>query len=103
MAEPSPPGNANQDQQDDGAGDAVRRRRLHFRCWHRGTKELDLLMGSFVDRHLDELTTDQLDQLEHLLHAPDLDLYNWIVSREPPRDVRSEVLNLIICFHHRKQ
>ena len=28
------------------------RRKLGFRAWHRGTREADLLIGSFADRHL---------------------------------------------------
>lgn len=80
---------------------AVRKRRLRFRCWHRGTKELDLLMGPFVDSHLDELTSTQLDQLEDLLTRPDLDLYNWITRREPvPPAADNDALQLIIKFHN---
>jgi antitoxin CptB len=80
---------------------AVRKRRLRFRCWHRGTKELDLLMGPFADRFLDELTITQLGRLEDLLTTPDLDLYNWITRREPvPPAADSDVLQLIIKFHH---
>lgn len=79
----------------------IRRRRVQFRCWHRGTKELDLLMGPFVDRFLAELTSAQLDQIEDLLTRPDLDLYNWITRREAiPTDAECEVLSLIIEFHN---
>jgi antitoxin CptB len=88
----------------DDSGDdplTVRRRRVRFRCWHRGTKELDLLMGPFADRHLDELTPAQLDQMEDLLTRPDLDLYNWITRRDPvPADAKCAVLDLIIEFHN---
>ena len=80
---------------------AVRKRRVRFRCWHRGTKELDLLMGPFVDRFLAELTDAQLDQLEHLLTVPDLDLYNWITRCAPvPADANCDTLDLIINFHN---
>jgi antitoxin CptB len=79
----------------------VRKRRLRFRCWHRGTKELDLLMGPFADSFLEEMSVAQLGQLEDLLTKPDLDLYNWIVGREPvPPNAESDVLQLIIKFHN---
>ena len=55
-----------------------RRRRLLFRCWHRGTKEMDLLLGSFADACLDALSDDQLDDLEHLMGAADTDLFTWL-------------------------
>jgi antitoxin CptB len=80
---------------------AVRKRRVRFRCWHRGTKELDLLMGPFADRHLADMTPAQLDQMEDLLSTPDLDLYNWITRREPvPSHADGEVLKLMIEFHN---
>jgi len=79
----------------------VRRRRIRFRCWHRGTKELDLLMGPFADRHLEAMSPAQLDQMEDLLTMPDLDLYNWITKRAPvPADADGEVLRSIIEFHN---
>ena len=39
-----------------------RRKRLRFRSWHRGTKEMDLLMGSFADAHLSAFDVGQLDR-----------------------------------------
>ena len=48
-----------------------RRKRLLFRCWHRGTKELDLIVGRFADAHLVDLTDAELDQFDRILEAPD--------------------------------
>ncbi len=62
----------------------TREKRLRFRCWHRGTKELDLLLGNFADRHLADLSPEQLDRLETLLDLPEPVLYNWITGQEPP-------------------
>ena len=64
----------------------TRRRRLAFRCWHRGTREMDLMLGRFADRHLTNMDDDQLDQFEMLLENNDPDLYNWITRREAPGD-----------------
>lgn len=62
----------------------VRKRRLLFRCWHRGTKESDLLLGSFAQRYVSEFGIEQLDRLEALLERSDPDIYNWMTDREPP-------------------
>ncbi len=62
----------------------VRRRRLRFRAWHRGTREADLLVGSFADRHLAEFDNAQLDRFEALLELSDPDLYDWMTGRQPP-------------------
>ena len=52
-----------------------RRKRLLFRCWHRGTREMDLILGRFADAEIASLRYDELAQLEHLIEVPDPDLY----------------------------
>jgi antitoxin CptB len=52
-----------------------RRKRLLFRCWHRGTREMDLILGRFADAEIATLTDNELFQLEHLIEVPDPDLY----------------------------
>jgi antitoxin CptB len=52
-----------------------RRKRLLFRCWHRGTREMDLILGRFADAEIANLTQGELAQLEHLIEVPDPDLY----------------------------
>ena len=52
-----------------------RRKRLLFRCWHRGTREMDLILGRFADAEIANLGDDDLGRLEHLIEVPDPDLY----------------------------
>lgn len=52
-----------------------RRKRLLFRCWHRGTREMDLILGRFADAEIADLSDGDLDELERLLEVPDPDLY----------------------------
>jgi antitoxin CptB len=52
-----------------------RRKRLLFRCWHRGTREMDLILGRFADASVAELSDTELAQLERLIEVPDPDLY----------------------------
>jgi len=80
----------------------TRRRRLKFRSWHRGTKEMDLLLGAFADAHLDSYDAADLDRYEALLIESDPDLYNWIAEREPtPQHHDTPVLRAIIAFNNR--
>lgn len=64
--------------------DAVRRRRLRFRAWHRGTKEMDLILGTFADRHLDGMNAAGLAAFERLLEEPDRELFAQISAVEEP-------------------
>ena len=56
-------------------------------------KEVDLLLGSYVDRHLGSLTDAMLDQLEALLECGDPDIYNWVTGRaEAPPSFQNELM-----------
>jgi len=60
-----------------------RRKRLLFRCWHRGTREMDLVLGRFADTEITTLTEAELTQLERLLEVPDPDLYAALTGDRP--------------------
>jgi len=60
-----------------------RRKRLLFRCWHRGTREMDLILGRFADAEIGTLTADELSELERLIEVPDPDLYAALTGNQP--------------------
>ena len=61
----------------------IRRKRLLFRCWHRGTREMDLILGRFADAEIGGLTDDELGQLEQLIEVPEPDLYAALTGNVP--------------------
>ncbi|RKQ73121.1 FAD assembly factor SdhE [Oceanibaculum indicum] len=78
----------------------TRRRRLLYRSWYCGIKEMDLLLGSFAKQHLESMTEAQLDSYEALLSMNnDPALYDWIMGRsEPPPGMNSDVLDMLRNF-----
>jgi len=60
-----------------------RRKRLLFRCWHRGTREMDLILGRFADAEIATLADDELGELERLIEVPDPDLYAALTGNKP--------------------
>jgi antitoxin CptB len=60
-----------------------RRKRLLFRCWHRGTREMDLILGRFADTEIANLSDEELAQLERLIEVPDPDLYGALTGDKP--------------------
>ena len=58
----------------------ARRRKLLFRCWHRGMREVDLIMGRFADAAVDALSGDELAEFERLIEVPDHDLLAWVTG-----------------------
>jgi len=61
-----------------------RRRRVLFRAWRRGVREMDLVMGRFADANLPTMSEDELAEFERLIDLPDPQLFAWIVGGEPP-------------------
>lgn len=62
--------------------DEERLRRLSFRAWHRGTKETDIILGSFVDSRLSQFSLDDVTWLERLMEEEDVSILSWIIGTE---------------------
>lgn len=76
-----------------------RRKKLKFRAWRRGFREIDLILGGFADARLADLDEAGVDAFEALLDAPDQDVYEWITEASaPPRDHDTPTLALIRAF-----
>ena len=61
----------------------VRLRRLKFRAWHRGMREMDLIFGRFADARLAELDEADLAAFEVLLDEQDKDVFSWYCGEVP--------------------
>jgi antitoxin CptB len=57
-----------------------RRRRILYRCWHRGIREMDLVLGQFAEDHIATLSEDQLDELENIMAEEDQDLVQMVTG-----------------------
>lgn len=78
-----------------------RRRKIKFRAWRRGFREMDLLMGSFADEHLAGLSDDDLSEFERLLATPDWEVFAWLVGQKPvPSNFESPLLRQIMEFRY---
>lgn len=79
-----------------------RRKRILFRSWHRGTREMDLLMGQFAQTAIDSMSEADLDDFEALIELPDRDLFAWLATAEPvPPAHDYPVFRAMKAFHAR--
>ncbi len=77
-----------------------RRKRILFRAWHRGIREMDLIMGRFADAEIASMRDADLDDFERLIEVPDRDLYGWITGEaETPPNYDTDVFNRLKAFH----
>ncbi|MDJ1156879.1 succinate dehydrogenase assembly factor 2 [Chelatococcus sp. SYSU_G07232] len=78
----------------------VRRRRILFRAWHRGIREMDLILGRFADAHIGDMSEAEVDEFEHLIDAPDHDVFAWISGERPvPEAYDTPVYRRVKAFH----
>jgi antitoxin CptB len=76
-----------------------RRKRLLFRCWHRGTREMDLILGRFADAEIATLAEHELSELERLIEVPDPDLYAALIGDKPlPQGAAGPLFERIKAF-----
>lgn len=74
------------------------RKKLLFRSWHRGMKEMDLILGNFAEREIGSLTADEIGQYERLLEISDTVLMPWLTGGEPvPGDIDLPILEKILA------
>ena len=58
-------------------------KRLRFRAWHRGTREADMLVGGYFDRHHEGWSDEEMDWFEALLEEQDVDIMAWAIGTLP--------------------
>ena len=79
---------------------SIKRKQMVFRSWHRGTREVDLLLGRFADAHIWGFDTEQLALYDRFLNNSDPDIYNWITGQEPvPPAEDNKVVRLLLAFY----
>ena len=57
------------------------KKRLIYRSQYRGTKEMDKLIGSFVQSNIDKFNETQLNELEKFLNVDDDTLYKFYIRK----------------------
>jgi antitoxin CptB len=77
-----------------------RRRRAVYRACHRGTKEMDWILGRFAERSVGDMPPDQLDLFERMLSLPDPDLQDMVLHPEfAPAGEFGELVMALRVFH----
>lgn len=75
-----------------------RQRRILFRSWHRGMREMDLILGQFADAHIDTLSDAELDQYEALMEALDRDLLKWVTGEaDVPAEFDTPIFHKVVA------
>ena len=78
----------------------IRRRKVQYRAWHRGMREMDLIFGKFADKRIATLSETELDDLEVLMEEQDRDIFMWLTEEAPvPEHLDTPVYRAVKVFH----
>ena len=79
----------------------ILKKQIIYRSMHRGTKEMDLLLGNFVNKHIDEFNITELKDLEELLFLEDEILHKWYFEKNPKTIIPNT--KILVCIQNRSQ
>lgn len=72
-----------------------RLKRLKMRSMRRGIKEMDLILSAYADAQLSQMSADELDTYDALLHENDQELLTWVTGQVAAPPQYSDLINRI--------
>ena len=74
----------------------ILKKQIIYRSMHRGTKEMDLLLGNFVKKYVDEFNVNELKDLEKLLFIEDEVIYKWYIKKNSDRLIPKTKVSIML-------
>ena len=74
----------------------ILKKKIIYRSTHRGTKEMDFLLGNFVKKHIDELNAAELKDLEKLLFIEDEIIYKWYFEKNSDNAIPNTKVSVML-------
>ena len=71
------------------------KKKIIYRSNYRGTKEMDQLLGKFVQKVINKMNYDELLDLDELLNIDDTNLYNYYNGLKTDFEIESNKVNLL--------
>jgi len=78
------------------ANKEILKKQIIYRSMHRGTKEMDLLLGNFVKKHIDELNDSELEDLAKLLFIEDEVIYKWYFKKNSDEHIPKTKVSIML-------
>ena len=74
----------------------ILKKQIIYRATHRGTKEMDILLGNFVKKYMEEFNDNELQDLEKLLFIEDEIIYNWYFKKNFNNNISNTKVSLML-------
>ncbi len=73
------------------------KKKIIFKASHRGSKEMDILLGNFIKKYIELFNENELGLFNDILECDDDDIYQWIIGKkEIPNQHSNRVFSLLI-------
>ena len=72
------------------------RKQIIYRSMHRGSKEMDLLLGNFVKKNIDKFNNTELKDLEKLLFIEDEIIYKWYFEKNSNNAIPNTKVSMML-------
>ena len=73
------------------------KKKIIYKASHRGSKEMDILLGSFINKYVELFNKNELQQFDLILDNYDDDIYQWILGKSDiPNEYQNRVFFLLL-------
>ena len=73
------------------------KKKIIYKASHRGSKEMDILLGNFINKYVELFNKNELQQFDLILDNDDDDIYQWILGKiDIPNKYQSRVFSLLL-------
>jgi|TARA_B100000929_G_C15441323_1_gene398096 antitoxin CptB len=73
------------------------KKKIIYKASHRGSKEMDILLGNFINKYIDLFNENELNLFDSILECDDEDIYQWILGKKDiPENYSNRTLQLLI-------
>ena len=74
----------------------ILKKQIIYRSIHRGTKEMDLLLGNFVKKYVNKFNITELKDLEKLLFIEDEIIYKWYIEKNSKKVIPKTKVSIML-------
>jgi len=60
----------------------ILKKQIIYRSTHRGSKEMDILLGNFVKKHIDSFNITELKEIQNILFIEDEIIHQWYFNKK---------------------
>ena len=75
------------------------KKKIIYRANYRGTKEMDILLGNFVDKYINKFSKEELEDLFEFLNMEDDIIYNFYQTKKIDKKIKkNKILKIFSEF-----